>query len=177
MDEMKISNSFWIKQLRERLKELARSSNPRLAILGIGNELNGDDSAGLKVVRKLKQNLDEQPNLFLYECGSIPENATGPLRKFRPGLVLLIDVADLDLAAGEIQWVDIRRVGGFSASSHTLPLSVLGEYLKSELGCDVEMLCIQPQSLEFGCDLSRQVKRSMNQIVFELQSCFNISNQ
>lgn len=144
-----------------------------MAILGIGNELNGDDSAGNWVARKLNSSLNNQPNLFILDCGAIPENAAGPLRKFKPDLILLIDTADLNEPAGMIQWVELNTVGGFSASSHTLPLSMLSQYLKSELNCEVEMICIQPQSLEFGDLLSKPVKRGVNQIVKEIQTIFN----
>ncbi|MRR29117.1 hydrogenase 3 maturation endopeptidase HyCI, partial [bacterium] len=64
-------------------------------MLGIGNELNGDDSAGNWVARKLGKRLKAQPNLLVMDCGTLPENASGPLRRFGPRLILLIDAAYL----------------------------------------------------------------------------------
>jgi hydrogenase 3 maturation protease len=170
MAETKTFNSSWTKLLKEKLNSLARSSNPRLAVLGIGNELNGDDSAGNWVARKLNSSLKEQPNLFILDCGSIPENATGPLRSFKPGLVILVDAADLGVSEGTISWVDFGSVGGFSASSHTLPLNVLAEFMRNDFDCNVELLSIQPLSLEFGQALSKSVSQAVDQIVKEFQT-------
>ena len=136
----------------------------RVAILGIGNELNGDDSAGNRVARKLCAALGSQPNLFIMDCGSLPENATGPLRKFLPQYILMVDAADLGLDAGEVQFVELDQVRGFSASSHSLPLSILAGFLADEFHCEVGLCCIQPQSLEFDTQPSEQVKRAIRQV-------------
>lgn len=167
---MKTSNFFWKKQLREKLKPLAEDRTYRIAVLGIGNELNGDDSAGIWAARKLRAKLTDRPNLLIMDCGSIPENATGPLRRFQPQLILLVDAADLDVTAGAICLVELNQVGGFSASSHTLPLSVLAGFMKNDFNCEVALFCIQPQSLEFDTALSSQVEFAVNQFVDEVIS-------
>jgi hydrogenase 3 maturation protease len=170
MEKKKISSSYWKTQLRESLKLLANDPAGRVAVLGIGNELNGDDSAGNWVARKLKERLINQPNLFVMDCGAIPENASGPLRRFQPQLILLMDAADLDESPGAIQLVNLDQVRGFSASSHSLPLSVLAEFMKHEFQSEVVLCCIQPQSLEFEANLSTPVKKAVNSLVAELAS-------
>src|SRR5512139_263168 len=120
----------------------------RVAILGVGNELNGDDGAGVRVVRELAARLPAAPGVLLIEAGVAPENFTGPLRRFRPDLVLEIDAAHLDREPGATSWVDWREADGLSASTHTLPPSVLAAYLTSELGCEVALVGIQPGALE-----------------------------
>lgn len=142
-----------------------------MAVLGIGNELNGDDSAGNWVARKLGKRLNDQPNLFVMDCGTLPENASGPLRRFQPQMILLIDAADLDEEAGTIRFVDLDQVRGFSASSHSLPLSVLAGFLMKEFSCEVALFCIQPLSLEFEAGLSAPVKKAVNKLVEEIVSC------
>ena len=155
------------------LSNLARSKNPRLAILGIGNELNGDDSAGNRFAAMLQAGLAPRPNLFLFNCGSVPENAMGPLRKFQPALVIMVDAADLDEEAGSIRWVDMTEVGGFSASSHTFPLSIIAEHFRKEFECDVQLLCIQPLSLEFDSGLSKPVNKALNKLSDQFQKFIN----
>ena len=157
-------------QLREKLKPLADDPAGRLAVLGIGNELNGDDSAGNWVARNLTERLKAQPNLLVMDCGTLPENASGPLRRFQPQLILLVDAADLDEAPGTIQLVELDRVRGFSASSHSLPLSVLAGFLMQEFQCEVALCCIQPQTLEFEAKLSTPVKKAVQSLVDELTS-------
>jgi len=136
--------------------------------LGIGNELNGDDSAGLWVVRMLRDHLGDRPNLLLMDCGSIPENATGPLRKFKPDLVLMVDTAELGEEPGTIKMIELDEVRGFSASSHSLPLSVLAGFIQSEFDCEVSLCCIQPQSLEFDQGLTPIVEKAVALLVDEI---------
>ncbi len=155
-------------QLREKLKPLADDPAGRVAVLGIGNELNGDDSAGNWVARNLNGRLKSQPNLLVMDCGAIPENASGPLRRFQPQMILLVDAADLDEAPGTIKFVELDQVRGFSASSHSLPLSVLAGFLVQEFHCEVALCCIQPQSLEFEAKLSAPVKKAVRSLVEEL---------
>jgi len=42
-----MSSPSWSEQLRQSLKRLPTERPPRVAILGVGHELNGDDGAGL----------------------------------------------------------------------------------------------------------------------------------
>ncbi|HCB48389.1 MAG TPA: hypothetical protein DEP47_02395, partial [Chloroflexi bacterium] len=43
---------------------------------------------------------------------------------------------------------------GFNASTHTLPLQILANYLTVELGCPVGLLGIQPADISMGDSLS-----------------------
>ena len=158
----------WKEQLNQRLKPLAEGENFRLAVLGIGNELNGDDSAGVLIARKLMSAGGNRPNLLILDCGTIPENASGPLRNFQPNLILMIDVAELGEEPGFISFVDPKQVRGFSASSHSLPLSVLTQFLSTEFGCDVLLCCIQPLSMEFDQGLSEPVEKAANELSCEI---------
>ncbi len=172
MARKKTSNSFWKTQLVRKLKPTADPFDQRVAILGIGNELNGDDSAGLWVVRKLRDRLGGKPNLLLMDCGSIPENATGPLRRFKPDLVLMVDAAELGEEPGTIKMIELDEVRGFSASSHSLPLSVLAGFIQTEFDCEVCLCCIQPQSLEFDQGLTPVVNNAVAKLVNEISSSF-----
>jgi len=166
---MKTSNNFWKTQLDLKLTRLAEAGDPRLAILGIGNELNGDDSAGVLVARKLFAALPNRPNLLVLDCGTMPENAGGPLRRFQPGLVLMVDAADLGFQAGEISLVDLEQVRGFSASSHSLPLTVFAEYLRTEFACETALICLQPLTLEYCEPLSTPLVRAVNSLAAYLK--------
>lgn len=170
MAEMKTSNPCWKTQLDQLLRPPANDAAYRIAILGIGNELNGDDSAGIWATRKLRAKLNNRLNVLVMDCGSIPENATGPLRKFKPQLILMIDAADLHKDAGTIEFVDLEQVRGFSASSHTLPLSVLAGYMKNEFRCEVALCCIQPQHLDFEKEISSAVNLAVENLVDEILS-------
>lgn len=132
----------------------------RIAIVGIGNELHGDDAAGPRVVRELAAKLPATPGLLLLDAGIAPENFGGPLRRFRPDLVLEIDAADHGQPPGATAWIDWAEADGLSASTHTLPPSVLATYLVAELGCRVALIGIQPAALDLNAPLSPAVERA-----------------
>jgi hydrogenase 3 maturation protease len=168
MDEKKTSNLSWKKQLRESLNRAARKAEPRVAFLGIGNEFNGDDAAGVLLSRRLLSLTQLSDRLLILDCGQVPENSVGQLRRFRPDLVILLDAADFAGKPGEVRWIDPLSTSGFSASSHTLPFSVLSKYLAKELGCEVRLLGIQPGSLEFDAGLSSAVKNALALLIKDL---------
>ena len=146
----------------------ALSRTPRLTLLGIGNELNGDDAAGVLVVRGLRARLAPRPHLLLIEAGLAPEAFTAPLRRFAPDLVVLVDAALLEQPAGTVEMVDWRETDGLSATTHTLPPSVLVQFSPHELGCPVELILIQPDDIEFDHPVSPAVKDTIDQVVDRL---------
>jgi hydrogenase 3 maturation protease len=164
MDVKKTSSSYWKTALsREilKLKSPARNEKLRLAVLGIGNEMNGDDAAGVLVARRLFKCVGTrsaiQDWLLVLEGGVAPENFTGPLRRFKPDLVIFIDAADMDTEPGHIELVPWQQADGLSVSTHTLPLSMLAGYLVEETGCQVVLLAIQATQTQPGMPISHPV--------------------
>jgi len=100
----------------------------------------------LIVARELSadERFNNVSNLLFLDGGSVPENHTGKLRLFQPELVLFVDAANLDEPPGAIQLIPLESIDGMSASSHSLPLSMLARYIIFEFGCQVEVLGIQP---------------------------------
>jgi hydrogenase 3 maturation protease len=139
----------------------------RVAILGIGNPLRSDDAAGVLVARRLadSSHIRDLDSVLVIEAGHAPENATAGLRRFAPQAVLLIDAAEMGEAPGTVRWVGMEEIDGMSASTHTLPLSMLAKYLILELGCEVKILGLQPQSTEIGETVSRNVLLAIDEIV------------
>jgi hydrogenase 3 maturation protease len=80
-----------------------------------------------------------------------PENCTGPIRRFDPSHLVVVDAADLGEKPGGVQLIDPNRLDGVPFSTHSLPLSVvLGYLLKALPACHVLVVGIQPESLTFG---------------------------
>jgi hydrogenase 3 maturation protease len=138
----------------------------------VGNLQRSDDAAGCLVARGLLNtqagSLPER--VLVIEAGPAPENVTGELRRFAPQFVLLADAADMQEAPGAIHWIEMKEISGMSASTHSLPLSMLAEYLRLELGCEVALLGIQPRSNEVGEEVSEAVRRAVAEVVGELRS-------
>ncbi len=175
-----MSNSSWSERLAQSLTILVKKNKTsggtdpqRIAILGIGNEINGDDAAGVEIVRRLQASLTGIINLLLVDGGTAPENFTGPIRRFAPQMVILVDCADMGATPGTIAWLEMDEVEGFSASTHTLPPTVLAQFLSNELDCEIGLIGIQPEMLELGAPFSAGVQTAVDQIVNTIVRLFN----
>jgi hydrogenase 3 maturation protease len=152
----------------------------RIAVLGIGNELNGDDAAGVLAARQLAEKTrgwetqpgSQSPVFYVVEAGMAPESFTGPLRRFHPELVVLIDAAELDQPPGSIACFDWAQAEGMSASTHTLPPTVLAQFLIREIGCRVMLVGIQPKTLAFDDGVSDEVLQAVQQVVNEFENVY-----
>ncbi len=148
----------------------------RVAILGIGNELNGDDAAGVLVARELMKRAGSEEkslsrdSVYIVEAGLSPEAFTGPLRRFQPDLVILVDAAEIGEPPGSVAWFDWHQAGGLSASTHTLPPTVLAQFLMREMGCAVTLLGIQPKNLAFDSGVSEEVAHAVQQVIGEIEA-------
>lgn len=139
-------------------------SPKRLAVLGVGQALRGDDAAGIKVVQELQKRLPPSEDLMLVEAGPAPENFTGLLRRFHPDLVILVDAALMGLTPGAWRRLEWRDTTSYTGSTHTLPLNFLASYLETELGCTVELIGIQPAGNEFEAPLSPAVLSGIDSV-------------
>ena len=133
--------------------------------MGVGNDLRGDDSAALVEVREIIARGLTSEFFLPLEGGPAPENITATLRKFQPEQVIFLDAAHMDEPPGTIRWIELNTIDGMSASSHSLPLSILAEFVELEFNCSVMVLGIQPEQNEVGETLSEPVRRAVAEIV------------
>ena len=169
MEETQTLPDTWEASLKLLLKQLTSKSgaSPRITVLGVGNEFRSDDAAGVLVARILsnRECARDTEHLLIIEAGHAPENTTGELRRFAPDLVLIIDAADMDETPGTVRWIPEESIDGMSASTHSLPLSMLARYLRLEMNCGVALLGIQPGSNEVGEQISPEIVRAVNETV------------
>jgi hydrogenase 3 maturation protease len=148
----------------------------RIAVVGVGQELLGDDAAGLAVCSRLDEllrsssdssALGRAPALVL-AAGPAPENCTAQLRRFAPDRVVLVDAARMDAPPGTVRWIPCESADGIGGSTHTLPLRLLCEYLTASLGCRVDLLGIQPAGTELGAPLSEAARAGVETAASQL---------
>jgi hydrogenase 3 maturation protease len=155
----------WQESLKADLKRLQKPDcAPRLAVLGIGHELYGDDAVGVWLAGRLGELIPTNESFLAVQGGPAPENFTGTLRRYRPDLVLMVDAALMNLRPGETGWLSWQDTTGFSASTHILPLHLLASYLTAELKCEVALLGIQPAQTQVGAPLSPEVQAAAESI-------------
>lgn len=175
----------WQAKLQQTLTRIrASNARPRIVILGVGQELRGDDALGVVAVRKITRELSDPAgnvtgnqagspvDLICIDAGPVPENFCSQLRDFQPDLLLVIDAARLEQTPGTIAWIQGSEVDDSCFSTHSLPLSLILGYLAAEAGCEAAILGIQPVDLSFGAPLSAEVSLAVDTLLCGLLAAF-----
>lgn len=138
-----------------------KEENPyfRVVVVGVGNELAGDDAAGLVAVRALQQYPVDHQRVLILETGPAPENFTAAITRFKPDGVLVVDAARLNYSPGQITWLELAEVSAAGAATHGLPLTMFGRYLVAETNCKFSILGIQIDQTGFDRPVSLPVQR------------------
>ena len=131
-------------------------------VLGIGNPLRGDDALGLEVLKLLRGRVPRCVRLI--DCGTMPENFTGEVKRFKPSHVLLIDAASFDAEPGVVRLVQPEDIGGVAVSTHALPLSMFAEIVQKTIKAKVVLLGVQPKRLDFVEGLTPEVEKAVQEI-------------
>ena len=171
MDETKTWPKPWQNSLWQTLSQLnSQSESTKIALVGIGNEMRGDDVAGIAVLRGVSDAFSPTPpsNFLFIEAAHAPENHTGPIRKFSPDLVVLIDMAQMDEAPGTVRWLPWQETTGISASTHTMPPYMLARYLTAVTSTQVALIGIQPVQTDWGTAVSGLVETAVNEVTVSL---------
>lgn len=144
-----------------------------LAILGIGNEMNGDDAAGLHVISTLKQ-FQLPPWITLFYCEKAPEHFLGKLYTQKPNRVIVIDAANLSGPPGAIGVIPTALISQqLNFSTHTLSLTLLADFLNPVTDeFDIMFIGIKPKLMLFDTTLSVEVKKASEELAHFLFSKF-----
>jgi hydrogenase 3 maturation protease len=143
------------KILKQRL-----SNAQRVAVLGVGSELRGDDIAGLLVAHQIEKSTKGKsirPQLQVLIGETAPENLTGEIKKFRPTHLIIIDAAEFNKEPGHIEIFEPATIGGASFCTHSLPLKVIIGYLLESFKFEAILIGIQPKTLTFGAQPTKEV--------------------
>ncbi len=120
-------------------------------LMGIGNEMRGDDGIGVYVAKNFKKE-----GWKVIVAGQVPEDFTGEIKRLKPEKLVLVDAALMGLDPGEIRIVPVEKISDVAFSTHGMPLSFFISYLKGFVG-KIVLIGIQPERLEFGESLSENV--------------------
>jgi hydrogenase 3 maturation protease len=139
----------------------------RIAVLGAGSELRGDDGAGPLLVQELRKRTSKRCSgtIQTFDGGTAPENLTGAIRDFCPSHLIIIDTSELGRLPGTVAVIPPESIRTTAFSTHILPLSILVNYLERSIACKVIVIGIQPKSLQLQAPLSPEVHSAITELV------------
>jgi len=138
----------------------------RLAVVGVGDEEKPRDRLGMEAARKVDALRLEGVTVFL--AGVTPESYTGPLRQSRPDRILMFDAADWKAAPGSLRVLEAAQIESTSVSTHSLPLSVVVEYLDAIVKIPTLVVGLQPDFGSSSRSLTAAERRGVQQLASAL---------
>ncbi len=150
------STETWQVQLKDVLGLF--SPTKKLALVGVGHPLRGDDYVGSYAVKAIMEATEGTlpDGVYLFDA---EDNVEALITKLaRAGLkhVIFIDACEMGLKPGEIRLLPVAETSYPFFTTHGIPLRVLAERLLSE--SKVWVLAIQPNRTEFGRSLSAEIQ-------------------
>jgi hydrogenase maturation protease len=149
-----------------------------VVVIGIGQELRGDDGAGLAVVRRWQKQYPRTANRVRVELCPLPGldllNVWDGAR-----VAIIVDAVLSDARPGSLHELDCRDLTSFglgSQSAHGFGLAESVE-LAAELCLDVmpeiRILAISGSQFELGTGLSSEIKKSLPRAAEHLEEMIN----
>ena len=134
----------------------------RCLILGIGNNLRGDDGFGPFVIQRLQG----KTPLPLLDAGSAPENLLGPIRRLSPDHVIIVDAVCLDAPVGSLHWLQPHDLEHFGISTHAPSFDLFLSFIRHyNPDVRVNILGVVPAKMNLGDPMSQPVQNAARQLV------------
>ncbi len=149
--------------LRSNLRKKL-SNAEKVAILGIGSDLRGDDIAGIAVVEQTEKLVKSQKlplEVKFFIGATAPENLTGEIKKFQPSHLIIIDSVYSNAPPGQIVVMDVPEIETVSFFTHKLPIKLMIDYLLQFCKCSVVVIGIQPKDITVGSPVSKEVSKAV----------------
>ena len=149
-------------------------------VLGLGNELYGDDGVGIHVVRKLKQELEEKKgttswldNVFLEEC-SLSGLALLDIIVGYDFLIIIDTIKRSNPVTGKIHVLEgknLRHIPGPSPHYVSIPQTLeVGEKIGLEVPSKIKIIAVEAKNMyNLGEGLTEEMTRVIPELVEEVK--------
>jgi hydrogenase 3 maturation protease len=134
-----------------------RLKGRRSLLVGVGNELCGDDGVGSLLAQRLGGRL-RIPSL---DVADVPENYIGPIESFGAEVVLVVDAVDFGGRPGDLALLELPELVDQHLFSHKAGLGLTFQAMEASNRPEVLVLGIQPASIVPGRALSPEVQASL----------------
>lgn len=157
-------NGFRCEKVRESLREWL-SGAVKLMVLGVGNELRGDDAAGVLVARVLKRFNSER--FEAVECGVSIEDCIDYAFEKKPSHLLVVDAFPDGKRLMLLDPPDL--VSRTPVSTHAIPLPLLLEALGKPVETSVKVLGVGVENFELGTTISDECLKIVDEIAMAIR--------
>jgi len=137
----------------------------RVLIIGVGNRERGDDGVGPLVIDALSA----EGFTNVLDVGTVPENYTGTVIRYKPDTVLIIDALSFGGEPGNWKLITPEECTEFGFSTHTASLSLFASYIKQWIPVTIYVLGVQPKLVDFQADVSPDIKKSVSLLMNALK--------
>jgi len=141
----------------DELKKLLLPPDKRILFVGVGNVLKNDDGVGVRISRDIKST----PYVSALTVETSIENYIGKINSLRPDILVLVDCMDFGEPPGKSRLIKVEEVNDTTFNTHNISLKRLSEFFPMP----VYVLGIQPESVEFGENISYLVECVADKIV------------
>ena len=142
------------------------ASNRKYLVLGVGNTLLGDDGAGVHVAKVLESRADLSSRIKIIDGGTLGLSLL-PEVEDAAGLIV-IDAAELNEPPGTIRLYENeamdRHLSGKKTTVHEVAVADLltAATLTGHAPQERALVAIQPESIDWGLELSMSVRPAIN---------------
>jgi len=144
------------------IRELVKSIDPNTVIIGVGNDISGDDAFGPVLAERLKP-------LFWAKCingGLAPENWVGKIIDMAPSMLIIADAVAFDGEPGEIRVFTPEDLIQEMPSTHGPGFGALVGYLSQFMpNLEIRILAVEPKSVGLMAPMSDVVNAAIENIV------------
>ncbi|MFN3135240.1 MAG: HyaD/HybD family hydrogenase maturation endopeptidase [Candidatus Kryptonium sp.] len=152
----------------------------KIGILGIGNPLLGDDGFGVEVVKKLKEEIGESPDVEIIDGGSLGIYLL-PYLEDKTHLIV-VDVVNFGGKPGEIVKFELSKIPAFiglKVSEHQITFHEVIALMNLLEIKPVEsvLIGVQLKRNEWGAEMSDEVKGAIGEVVEKIKEQIEIWRQ
>ena len=139
------------------LQDICDHNTELRLFVGVGNVLKSDDGVGVYICRNIRET---------DQCKTLPvevslENYIGKINSINPDLLIIIDCVDLKAEPGSYMLLTVDQIQDFTFNTHNISIKRLAEFFTMP----TYILGIQPENLNFGEAISKQVLEAANLII------------
>jgi hydrogenase 3 maturation protease len=146
------------------LKNIISTANPdsKVALVGVGHPLRGDDYVGSYVAKKLLHK-NQTPHIRLFDAERGVEAIISKIQSYKPKQTVFIDACHMNLPAGTVRMIPAESTDYPFFTTHSLPLRLLIKQFLRESECWV--LAIEPKQIEICDQFSSTIHRVADSII------------